>query len=153
MRIVIQRVTHADVVVADQRVGEIGHGALVLLGVGQGDTEKQADWLADKLVALRMFADDAGKMNRSIVDIAGSVLVVSQFTLLADCQKGRRPAFTKAAAPDEADRLYEYFVAAVADRGVPVQTGTFAADMKVTLLNDGPVTFVIDRNPENNLSS
>jgi len=148
MRIVIQRVTHADVVVDEQRVGEIGPGALVLLGVGQGDTEKQADWLADKLVALRMFADESGKMNRSIVDVGGSVLVVSQFTLLADCQKGRRPAFTTAAAPEDADRLYQYFVAAVTDRGVPVQTGTFAADMKVTLLNDGPVTFVIDRNPE-----
>jgi len=145
MKSVIQRVSSASVTVDNQIVGEIGRGVMVLLGVEKGDTEVQADWLAEKIVNLRIFEDDAGKMNLSVLDVFGSLLVVSQFTLAGNCEKGRRPSFDSAAAPEEGRRLYEYFVEAVGRLGVPVATGIFQADMKVALVNDGPVTFVLER--------
>ena len=122
---------------------------LALVGVGQGDTKVEAEWLAKKTIELRIFADEAGKMNRSLVDIGGEVLVVSQFTLLGDCRKGRRPAFTQAAAPEVGNQLYEWYADWILAQGVPVQRGVFAANMQVSLINDGPVTFVIDRSPAN----
>ena len=145
MKIVLQRVSEARVEVAGQVVGQIERGLLALVGVGQGDTENEAVWLADKTVELRVFPDEAGKMNRSLLDVGGSLLAVSQFTLLGDCRKGRRPAFTAAAPPEDASRLYECYADQVAARGVPVERGIFAADMQVHLINDGPVTLIIDR--------
>jgi D-tyrosyl-tRNA(Tyr) deacylase len=145
MKSVIQRVTSARVTVENAIVGEIGRGILVLLGVEKGDTEAQADWLAEKIVNLRIFEDEGGKMNLSVHDIGGSLLVVSQFTLAGNCDKGRRPSFDSAAAPDEGKRLYEYFSEAVRRLGLPVATGIFQADMQVALVNDGPVTFVLER--------
>ncbi len=144
MRAVLQRVRRAKVTVGDEITGEVVAGWLVLLGVAPGDTLADVDWLADKVANLRAFADDAGKMNRSVQDIGGGVLVVSQFTLYGDCQKGRRPSFTGAAAPAIAEPLYEAFVATLRAHGVPVATGRFAADMQVELVNDGPVTFVLE---------
>jgi len=144
MRAVLQRVRRAKVTVADTVTGEIAVGWLVLLGVGPADTPKHAAWLADKGANLRAFADSDGKMNLSVLDVSGSVLVVSQFTLYGDCLKGRRPSFTGAAQPAAAEPLYEAFVAALKMLGVPVATGKFAADMQVELINDGPVTFVLD---------
>lgn len=144
MRAVLQRVARASVDVGGERVGEIGLGWLVLLGVAQGDTEDDSDRLADKAVNLRAFEDDQGKMNLSVGDVGGSMLVVSQFTLLGDCRGGRRPSFTGAAEPGEADRLYRDFVDRVAARGIPVATGVFRAMMKVELVNDGPVTLLLD---------
>lgn len=144
MRVVIQRVSRAKVTVAGEIVGEIARGWLVLLGVAPADTTKQVDWLAEKVANLRAFDDADGKMNLSVQDVGGSVLVVSQFTLYGDCQKGRRPGFTGAAPPAIAEPLYEQFVTALKMLGVPVATGRFAADMQVELVNDGPVTFVID---------
>ena len=140
----LQRVSHAKVTVDEKVTGEIGKGWLVLLGVGKGDTDDHARWMADRVIGLRAFADENGKMNLSVKDIAGSVLVVSQFTLMADCQSGRRPSFTNAAPPDEANRLYEFFVDQIRQLQVPVQTGEFGAMMAVELLNDGPVTFWLD---------
>jgi D-aminoacyl-tRNA deacylase len=145
MKSVIQRVASASVTVDAKNVGEIGPGVMVLLGVEKGDTEVQADWLAEKIVNLRIFEDEAGKMNLSVIDVCGSLLVVSQFTLAGNCEKGRRPSFDSAAAPDEGKRLYEYFVEAVKRLGLPVATGIFQAEMKVALVNDGPVTFVLER--------
>ena len=145
MRVVLQRVRRARVVVESEVVGEIGHGLLVLLGVAPGDTVEQARWLADKVVALRIFEDDAGKMNRDVAEVAGSVLVVSQFTLYGDCAKGRRPSFIGAAAPEIAIPLYEAFVNAVRAQGIPTATGRFGAMMQVELVNDGPVTLILDR--------
>jgi D-tyrosyl-tRNA(Tyr) deacylase len=144
MRAVLQRVRRAKVTVEGETTGEIGAGWLVLLGVAPEDTRKQVEWLADKIANLRAFADDAGKMNRSVLDIGGSVLAVSQFTLYADCRKGRRPSFIGAALPAIAEPLYEAFVVALKALGVPVATGRFAADMQVELVNDGPVTIVLD---------
>lgn len=144
MRMVIQRVTEASVAVNDQVIGRIGKGIAVLLGVAKGDTEKEADYLAQKLINLRIFEDDAGKMNRSVQEIGGEVLVVSQFTLLGDCRKGRRPGFSDAAPPAEADRLYLYFVEQLRAQGLHVETGQFQAMMLVKIHNDGPVTFVIE---------
>lgn len=144
MRAVLQRVRRARVTVGGAAAGEVAHGWLVLLGVGPADTPKDAEWLADKVANLRAFEDDAGKMNRSVQDVGGGVLVVSQFTLLGDCLKGRRPSFTGAAPPAVAEPLYEGFVAALRMLGVPVATGVFGADMQVELVNDGPVTFVLD---------
>lgn len=144
MRVVIQRVSEASVTVDRQTVGAIGQGLMVLLGVAQGDTSQEAKFLAEKTAGLRIFEDDAGKMNRSVEEIGGSLLVVSQFTLLGDCRKGRRPGFTDAAPPELADRLYEEFVAALRSRGVNVATGVFRADMQVALVNDGPVTMLLD---------
>jgi D-tyrosyl-tRNA(Tyr) deacylase len=145
MRAVIQRVTRASVTVAGEVTGEINLGLLVLLGVGQGDTEADARWLADKIVALRIFEDADGRMNRSVVDVAGGLLVVSQFTLFASTRKGTRPSFNDAAKPDLAIPLYEAFNRfAGAALGRPVATGRFAALMDVALVNSGPVTIVID---------
>lgn len=145
MRLVIQRVLRASVRVDEKIVGQIDAGLLVLLGVGQGDGEAEAEWLAKKTAELRLFADQQDRMNRSVLDAGGEALVVSQFTLLADCQKGRRPAFTDAAEPAVAKRWYEHYVDHLRSLGVKTKTGVFAADMKVELINDGPVTFVIDR--------
>jgi D-tyrosyl-tRNA(Tyr) deacylase len=125
-------------------VGSIETGLVVLVGVGQGDTESIADRMIDKLLRLRIFADEAGKMNLSVADIAGGLLLISQFTLYADCRKGRRPSFTSAADPADASRLYRYFVDSVVASGLRTQAGVFAADMKVSIVNDGPVTIVLD---------
>lgn len=144
MRVVIQRVQRAKVTVAGEIVGEIARGWLVLLGIAPADTQKQVDWLAEKVANLRAFEDQDGKMNLSVSDVGGSVLVVSQFTLLGDCRKGRRPSFIQAAAPELAERLYETFVAAIGVQGIPVATGKFRAMMQVELVNDGPVTILLD---------
>lgn len=145
MKAVIQRVASASVAVEDNIVGQIGPGIMVLLGVEKGDAEAQADWLAEKIITLRIFSDDAGKMNLSLKDINGGLLIVSQFTLAGNCAKGRRPSFDTAAPPDEGKRLYEYFVNAAKQTGIPVETGIFQADMQVALVNDGPVTFILER--------
>jgi len=144
VKAVIQRVSRAAVEVDGRTVGSIGQGILVLLGVEKEDVDRDADRLADKIVALRIFEDEAGKMNRSLRDIGGELLAVSQFTLAGNCAKGRRPSFDTAAPPVEANRLYEYFVAAVRHCGIPVQTGIFQAMMQVSLVNDGPVTFILE---------
>ena len=140
---VIQRVSEARVVVDGRTVGEIGRGLLVLLCAERGDTESQADKLLAKLLKLRIFSDEAGKMNRSVQDVGGGLLLVSQFTLAADTSGGNRPSFTNAAPPDEGRRLYDYFVEQARGAHPAVQTGEFAADMKVQLVNDGPVTIPI----------
>lgn len=145
MKAVIQRVASASVAVDNEIVGKIGQGILVLLGVEKADAEVQANWLAEKIVGLRIFSDSGGKMNLSVRDVGGSLLVVSQFTLAGNCSKGKRPSFDTAAPPDEGKRLYEYFVAALRDLGLPVETGIFQADMLVSLVNDGPVTFILER--------
>jgi D-tyrosyl-tRNA(Tyr) deacylase len=144
MRAVVQRVSRASVEVDEKIVGKIGRGWLVLLGVARGDTDADGDRLAEKVLNLRAFADDQGKMNRSVLEVGGSVLVVSQFTLLGDCRGGRRPSFTEAAEPAEAERLYRHFNDRVAAAGVEVATGVFRAMMNVELVNDGPVTFLLD---------
>jgi D-tyrosyl-tRNA(Tyr) deacylase len=144
MRAVLQRVSRAKVTVAGEVVGEIGRGLLVLLGVEQGDTESDAQQLADKTIQLRIFDDAQGKMNLAVTDVGGAVLVVSQFTLLGDCRKGRRPSFIAAAPPELAERLYETFVAAIGAQGVSVATGRFRAMMDVELINDGPVTLLLE---------
>ena len=144
VRAVVQRVSEASVRVETEVVGRIGRGLLVLLGVSSTDTEKDADYLSEKLVHLRIFEDADGKLNRSLLEVGGEMLVVSQFTLLGDCRKGRRPSFTAAAEPGHAARLYERFVRQTARRGVPVQTGRFQALMAVSLVNDGPVTLIVD---------
>jgi D-tyrosyl-tRNA(Tyr) deacylase len=144
MRAVLQRVLRARVLVGDEVVGAIERGLLVLLGVAPTDTEEDGRRLADKIIALRIFADETDKMNRSVADVQGSVLVVSQFTLFGDCRKGRRPSFVGAAGPEIAVPLYEAFVNAVKAQGVPVATGRFGAMMQVELVNDGPVTLILD---------
>jgi D-tyrosyl-tRNA(Tyr) deacylase len=144
VRTVIQRVSQASVTVDGQTVGRIGAGLCILIGVGKDDNRKNTAALADKVKDLRIFADELGKMNRSVVDIGGAILVVSQFTLYADCRKGNRPSFTDAAPPALARQLYEEFVQYLRDAGLSVATGRFQADMKVTLVNDGPVTLVLD---------
>ncbi len=144
MRALIQRVSHASVTVDGKVVGQIGHGLLVLLGVGQDDSEVQVKTLADKIVYLRIFGDDEGKMNRSLLDIGGQVLVVSQFTLYADMRRGRRPSFTNAAPPSLAEPLVERFKAAIAAYGLTVADGIFGAYMEVELINNGPVTIWMD---------
>jgi D-tyrosyl-tRNA(Tyr) deacylase len=146
VRAVLQRVSQAQVTVADETVGAISQGLLVLLGVEQDDAEGDAELLAKKTAELRLFEDDEGKMNLSVEDIGGEILVVSQFTLAADCRKGRRPGFSRAAPPEEANRLYQHFVAQLRQRGVSVATGQFQAMMQVSLTNDGPVTFLLDSN-------
>jgi D-tyrosyl-tRNA(Tyr) deacylase len=144
MRAVIQRVSHASVTVDDRVVGEVGLGFLVLLGVGHGDGEADAAYLAEKIAGLRVFGDAEGKMNLALGDVGGGALVVSQFTLYGDTRRGRRPSFTDAAPPDEADRLYRVFCDLLAARGIPVARGVFQAHMRVALLNDGPVTLLLD---------
>jgi D-aminoacyl-tRNA deacylase len=144
MRAVVQRVTSASVTVDGQITGEIGTGLLVLLGAGEGDSESDAELLARKVAELRIFSDSAGKFNLSLLDVAGAALVVSQFTLYADLRKGRRPSFTDAAPPDVASALVEQFCEALRSHGVPVHTGIFGAHMDVRLLNDGPVTIILD---------
>lgn len=144
MRALLQRVTSASVSVADQVIGQTGPGLLVLVCAMQGDTEAQADKLAAKIAKLRIFKDEAGKMNNSVRDIGGSALVVSQFTLAADTARGNRPGFSAAAAPVDGERLYGYFAKALAAQGIPVETGKFGADMAVSLTNNGPVTIWMD---------
>jgi D-tyrosyl-tRNA(Tyr) deacylase len=144
MRACVQRVSEASVTVDGKVVGRIERGLLVLLGVEQEDTDADARYMCDKTVELRIFEDEQGKMNRSLLDVGGGMLVVSQFTLLGDCRKGRRPSFIRAADPEEGNRLYELFVECVTARGVQVETGTFRAHMDVALVNDGPVTILLD---------
>jgi len=142
--VVIQRVIEAQVAVAGQQVSRIGKGLLVYLGVGKGDDLKDAEFIADKLVNLRVFADEAGKMNKSVVEVGGSILLVSNFTLHGDCRKGRRPSFDTAAEPDIANQLYEKLAELIVQQGIPVQKGAFGQYMHVSSVNDGPVTFILD---------
>lgn len=144
MKAVIQRVSKASVEVEGKIVGEIASGVLVLLGVSQDDKPADADYLADKIINLRIFNDEQGKMNLSLSDSGGAMLTVSQFTLLGDARKGRRPSYIEAAAPDKANSLYQYFVAQVRNKGIQVETGIFQAMMQVSLINDGPVTILLD---------
>lgn len=144
MKLVIQRVANATVKVEGETIGEIEKGFLVLVGIKQGDTTELADILVKKLCNLRVFEDENNKMNLSIKDINGKLLIVSQFTLYADCKKGNRPSFIEAARPEEAEPLYEYFKQGCRKEGIEVQSGKFGADMKVSLLNDGPVTIIIE---------
>ncbi len=144
MRAVVQRVSRASVTVAGQTVGAIEQGLMVLLGVARGDTAGDAAYLAEKTAGLRIFEDHDGKMNRSLEELGGSILVVSQFTLLGDCRKGRRPGFTEAAPPELAEALYKTYVDVLRNRGLTVATGVFQADMQVALVNDGPVTLMLD---------
>ena len=144
MRLLIQRVTRASVAVDGSLQAEIGSGLLVLVGIAASDTETQADYLADKLVNLRIFADDEGRMNRSALDVNASLLLVSQFTLYGDCRKGRRPSFDAAMAPAHARGLYEYLLRKVREKGLATQSGMFQAHMAVELVNDGPVTLLLE---------
>jgi D-aminoacyl-tRNA deacylase len=144
VKAVIQRVSQARVVIASVEHSRIGPGIVILLGVEKGDTAADAQFLSRKIIELRMFEDEAGKMNCSAADVGGEILVVSQFTLLGDCRKGRRPSFDEAAPPDEARRLYETFVEEIRGLGLPTQTGVFQAMMDVELTNQGPVTFILD---------
>ena len=144
MRAVIQRVTRASVEVEGRTVGAIGEGLLVLLGVAKGDGEADCRFMVEKLRGLRIFADDAGKMNRSLDEVQGAILLVSQFTLLGNTRSGRRPGFDDAAPPEEARRLYQDVLTALKTQGTVVESGVFAAHMKVELVNDGPVTFILD---------
>jgi D-tyrosyl-tRNA(Tyr) deacylase len=147
MRIVIQRVAEARVTVGDRITGAIETGLVVLLGVEANDSEKDADYLVGKTIGLRIFDDADGRMNRSVADVGGSLLIVSQFTLYGDSRKGMRPSYDRAARPEHARRLYEYFVAEAVKRGMIVKTGVFQASMQVSLTNDGPVTLVLDSRP------
>lgn len=144
MRAVVQRVREAQVLVEGRTVGKIGEGLLVFLGIAHSDEEGDADYLVSKILHLRIFRDSEGKFNRSLPDTGGSLLVVSQFTLLGDCRKGRRPSFSDAAPPGQARRLYDYFIASVAAHAIPVASGEFQAMMDVHLINDGPVTMLLD---------
>jgi D-aminoacyl-tRNA deacylase len=148
MRAVIQRVSQSSVRIGAETVGKISHGLTVLLGVSQEDTETDVRYIADKIAHLRIFEDAAGKMNLSLVDTGGSALIISQFTLLADCRKGRRPSFVRAAPPEKADQLYNQFIDQIKNHGVPVQTGCFGAMMQVAILNEGPVTLILDSRSE-----
>jgi D-aminoacyl-tRNA deacylase len=144
MRACVQRVTQAEVTIAGESVGRIERGLVVFLGVMAGDGPDDVDYLVEKIAGLRVFEDEAGKMNRELAEIGGGMLVVSQFTLVGDCRRGKRPSFTDAAAPEIAVELYESFVAKVAARGIPTATGRFRENMQVTLVNDGPVTLLLD---------
>ncbi len=144
MRVLLQRVREASVDIDGRRTAEIGPGLLALVGVADGDTEDAAAWLADKTLGLRIFPDADKPMNQSLIDVRGELLVVSQFTLAADTSRGRRPGFSTAAAPAEAERLYQHYVMAL-EKKLPVKTGVFGADMQVSLVNDGPVTFLLER--------
>lgn len=145
MKLIIQRVSHASVKVDNNIVGKIGQGFLVLLGVGPEDTKETADYLVQKLIKLRIFEDENGKMNLSLKDIDGELLIVSQFTLYADCTGGNRPSFVNAAKPEKANELYEYFIEECKRQNIKVEHGVFGADMKVELLNDGPVTILLEK--------
>lgn len=145
MRVVLQRVSSASVTIEGRAVGSIGRGFLVLVGFSPTDSDEQLDWMADKIAGLRLFADAEGRMNRSLGNVGGAVLVVSQFTLYGDARKGRRPSFTDAAPPELAEPLYERFAGALRERGVAVETGEFGAMMDVALVNDGPVTLILER--------
>lgn len=145
MRVVLQRAKQASVTVAGETVGAISHGYVLLVGVTHEDSEAQADWLADKIAGLRLFEDDEGKMNRGLPDVGGSILSVSQFTLYADTKKGRRPSFIEAARPDQAEPLWEYFNERLRSHGLAVETGCFGAMMDVQLINDGPVTIILEK--------
>ena len=147
MKAVVQRVTRSAVSVDDRTIGAIDRGLLVLLGVAREDTENESRYLADKIVNLRIFEDEQGKMNRSLSDVGGAMLVVSQFTLLGDCRKGRRPSFIDAAPPEHADALYRHFVRCVREAGIETATGQFQAMMQVSLVNDGPVTLIVESRP------
>ena len=145
MKVLIQRVLESNVVIEGDVVSSIGKGILALVGIEKGDTKEQVDKLAKKVVNLRIFPDENDKMNRSLLDIGGEMLIVSQFTLCGDCKKGTRPSFDKSAPPDIANKLYEYFVEQVQCYGIKTGTGQFGAMMKVSLINDGPVTFILER--------
>lgn len=147
MRACVQRASQGRVTVDGQVVGQIGPGLVVLVGVAAGDAPRDVAWMAEKLAGLRIFEDDAGKMNRSVIDTAGQLLLISQFTLLGDCQKGKRPSFTAAAPPELAERLYTDLVEALRGRGLGVETGRFRAHMEVLIVNDGPVTILLDSRP------
>jgi D-aminoacyl-tRNA deacylase len=149
MRLVIQRVSQASVTVNESTVASIGIGLLVLVGISLEDTESEADYLVDKLAGLRIFTDPEGKMNLSLQQVGGSMLVVSQFTLYGDCRRGRRPSFDRAAPPDRARNLYDYFVSQARRTGIPVEVGVFQASMAVSLVNQGPVTILIDSQERN----
>lgn len=144
VRAVVQRASEASVTVEGEIVGRIGPGLVILLGVGKTDTEEDADLLADKVLNLRIFPDDAGQMNRSTLDVGGGLLVISQFTLMGDARRGRRPSYVEAAAPEEAERLYNHFVERLRPSGLEVATGVFRAMMDVALVNQGPVTILLD---------
>ena len=144
MRAVVQRVTHAEVIVGNRQTGVIGEGIIVLVGIHREDSTRDVSWMADKLVHLRIFEDDAGLMNQSLLDTGGEMLIVSQFTILGDCRKGRRPSWSTAAAPDQANILYLQLVEAVSTYGVRTATGEFQALMDVALVNNGPVTLLLD---------
>jgi D-tyrosyl-tRNA(Tyr) deacylase len=144
MRAVVQRVTSADVKIDGAVKGKIDNGFMVLLGVGKDDTEEDMKYIADKIINLRVFSDENDKMNLSLSDVGGSLLVISQFTLYGDCSHGRRPYFGDAMAPDAANKMYEDFVAYVREKGIHIETGEFGADMKVTITNDGPVTIILN---------
>ncbi|MGI6145339.1 MAG: D-tyrosyl-tRNA(Tyr) deacylase [Clostridia bacterium] len=146
MRAVVQRVKSGSVLVGEETVGKIGRGLVVFLGVGQNDQEADVDYLANKIINLRIFEDDAGKLNLSLKDINGEILVVSQFTLYGDCRNGRRPSFTEAAAPEVANALYQLFIKKILEQGITVATGIFQAEMLVKIENDGPVTMLLDSN-------
>lgn len=145
MKAVIQRVKSSSVSVADEIVGEINQGLLILLGITHDDTKDQCDWLANKIINMRIFSDSEDKLNLSVKDIAGSILVISQFTLYAEAEKGNRPSFTSAARPEIAKPLYEYFIDKLKANDVPVESGIFGADMQVELINDGPITIILER--------
>ena len=145
MRLILQRVSKAEVTVAGQRVGSIGAGLVVLLGVGPADTASDISWLVKKCVELRIFEDGDGKMNRSVQDVGGSILLVPQFTLYGRCNRGRRPDFTQAASPEVAEGMYQSFGRALEATGIPVEYGVFGAHMKLSLTNDGPVTILLER--------
>jgi len=144
LRTLVQRVKEGAVLIDGREVGKIGKGVVVLLGVGQGDTMEDLDYLVDKVVNLRIFSDEEGKMNLSLIDVGGEALVVSQFTLYADCRKGRRPSFTDAAPPEKGKEMYEAFVNKLREKGIKVETGEFGAMMLVKIYNDGPVTIMLD---------
>lgn len=144
MRVLLQRVTRAGVKVEGEEIASIGSGLLLFLGVTHSDTKAEAQWLIDKVTGLRIFYDQQGKMNLSVTDIKSEIIVVSQFTLYGDCRKGRRPGFDKAAPPELANKLYEFFIEGLRAKGIKVGTGIFGAHMEVSLVNDGPVTFILD---------
>jgi D-tyrosyl-tRNA(Tyr) deacylase len=145
MKIVLQRVLRSSVSVDDEVVGEIGQGLMILFGAEKGDGDEAVNALAEKVLNLRIFADDQGKMNRSCLDVEGEILVVSQFTLAGDCSRGRRPGFDNAAAPEEAERLYHNFIKKLVESKLKIQKGRFGAHMQVDIVNDGPVTFILER--------